>query len=460
MTKKKGQGFALNYYITMKALLSRLIFFSRLSVDPVLMGLSEALEALSEPDYDYEMENEDGTVDRYDRDDIRQDLHVTLHEILRLSADYGFEGDLYASYIAYLIAADENPLSLLSEGLGIPEGSASLLSLQDCSALYELLHYDLSPLDQFLGSTSFSLLRNYQSAGKRTVHSLREASLTISELERSLMRAGNPLGIQRAISEFYRRFGSGSFALHRAFRIEGTEKERELVPIKALEPVDFDSLLGYEAQKKLLCENTEAFLRGRPCNNVLLYGDAGTGKSTMIRALLHHFQERGLRLIEVYKQQLRELPWLNEILRNRNYRFILFLDDLSFEESETEYKYLKSLIEGGIEARPDNILIYATSNRRHLVREFLSDRKDMVDQEELHHSDTMEEKLSLSDRFGLNILFQEPSFEDYQRIVLLLAGQEGLKMEREELLQKARAWSVQRGGRTGRTARQFIHSLG
>ena len=180
MTKKKGQGFALNYYITMKALLSRLIFFSRLSVDPVLMGLSEALEALSEPDYDYEMENEDGTVDRYDRDDIRQDLHVTLHEILRLSADYGFEGDLYASYIAYLIAADENPLSLLSEGLGIPEGSASLLSLQDCSALYELLHYDLSPLDQFLGSTSFSLLRNYQSAGKRTVHSLREASLTIS----------------------------------------------------------------------------------------------------------------------------------------------------------------------------------------------------------------------------------------------------------------------------------------
>src|SRR5699024_7009170 len=161
----------------------------------------------------------------------------------------------------------------------------------------------------------------------------------------------------------------------------------------------------------------KAFVEGRNANNVLLYGDSGTGKSTSIKAIVNAFYDQGLRMIEIYKHQLRDLSALISLLKKRNYRFIIYMDDLSFEDFETEYKFLKAVIEGGVETRPDNILIYATSNRRHLIKETWSDRNDMSE-DELHHSDTVQEKLSLVARFGLSICYERPNQKNYFNIVL------------------------------------------
>ena len=217
-------------------------------------------------------------------------------------------------------------------------------------------------------------------------------------------------------------------------------------------------LVGYEAQKRELVANTEAFVSGRPANNVLLYGDGGTGKSTSVKALLNEYESRGLRVIEIYKHQFRDILKLTEILRERNYKFILFIDDLSFEEGEVEYKYLKAIIEGGIETRPDNILIYATSNRRHIVREVWKDRDDMEHKGDIHRSDTVEEKLSLSSRFGVAINYSSPDRKMYHEIVRSLAEKAGLKVD-DELIAGADRWEIRHGGKTGRAARQYIDYL-
>ena len=217
--------------------------------------------------------------------------------------------------------------------------------------------------------------------------------------------------------------------------------------------------IGYEQQKQKLIENTEAFVAGRKANNVLLFGDAGTGKSTSVKAILNQYYGRGLRMIEVYKHQFKDLSSVIAQIKNRNYRFIIYMDDLSFEEFEIEYKYLKAVIEGGLETKPDNILIYATSNRRHLIRETWSDRSDMS-QDELHRSDTMQEKLSLVARFGVTIGYYRPSQQEYFDIVLQLAKRyPEITLSEEELKLKANQWELSHGGISGRTAQQFINHL-
>ena len=220
-------------------------------------------------------------------------------------------------------------------------------------------------------------------------------------------------------------------------------------------------LVGYESQKEKLVQKTLAFLQGACANNVLQYGDAGTGKSTSIQALSYEYASQGLRLIELHRDQYHLIPEIVSRIKSRNYRFILFLDDLSFEENEVEYKQLKAAIEGGGEAIPDNILIYATSNRRHLIRETWNDRQDMEHQGDIHRSDTMEEKLSLSGRFGLQIFYPNPNFEEYHTIVRELAGRsaELSGFSDDQLRSLASTWQVQRGNRSGRTARQFVNSL-
>ena len=220
-----------------------------------------------------------------------------------------------------------------------------------------------------------------------------------------------------------------------------------------------EHLVGYEIQKKQLVDNTEAFVEGRKANNCLLFGDSGTGKSTCIKAILNRYYDQGLRLIEVYKHQFQDLSAIIEQVKNRNYKFIIYMDDLSFEEFEIEYKYLKAVIEGGLEVKPDNVLIYATSNRRHLIRETWSDRSDMAN-DELHRSDTMQEKLSLVARFGVSINFSKPSRKEYEDIILGLAAENpDIRLSKEELLLQANAWSVRNGGYSGRVAEQFIIHL-
>ena len=195
------------------------------------------------------------------------------------------------------------------------------------------------------------------------------------QLAQQLEGTSDAEGMKDAVTEFYREYGVGRFGLHKAFRIVSEEGDRaRIVPIKNILHVHLDDLIGYETAKARLVENTEAFIAGRPANNVLLYGEAGTGKSSSIKAIANQYFDRGLRIIEIYRHQFRDLNDVIGQIKGRNYRFIIYMDDLSFEEFETEYKYLKAVIEGGLEKKPSNVLIYATSNRRHLVRESFKDR--------------------------------------------------------------------------------------
>jgi len=254
----------------------------------------------------------------------------------------------------------------------------------------------------------------------------------------------------------------GPFGMNKAFRISAkgaSSGEMSIVPIIATSNVVLDDLVGYEAQKAQLTRNTEAFLAGKPANNVLLYGDAGTGKSTSIKALLNLYYEKGLRIIEVYKHEFKYLPEIISIIKSRNYRFIIYMDDLSFESAETEYKYLKAVIEGDLEVRPENVLIYATSNRRHLIRETFSDRNE-INEDDVHRNDTMAERLSLAARFGINIGYFIPKREEFFHIVKTLAAKNPLiQLSEEELLREADRWAIRHGEMSGRSAQQFVNFL-
>ena len=260
------------------------------------------------------------------------------------------------------------------------------------------------------------------------------------------------------VTDFYRQYGVGKLGLNKAFRLVHEEgQEVELVPISNTEHVSFDDLIGYEDQKRRLIENTEAFVEGRPANNVLLFGDSGTGKSSSIKAIINKYYDSGLRMIEIYKHQFRDLSAIIAQIKNRNYRFVIYMDDLSFEEFEIEYKYLKAIIEGGLEVRPDNILIYATSNRRHLINETWKDRNDLHEEDGIYQSDTMQEKLSLVNRFGCTIYYGQPTQKEYFKIVCELAKKQGLNMDEDMLCAEARKWELHHGGISGRTAQQFIN---
>ena len=235
----------------------------------------------------------------------------------------------------------------------------------------------------------------------------------------------------------------------------------QIVPITRIAHVRLDDLVGYEIPKQKLIENTEAFVRGRKANNCLLFGDAGTGKSSSIKGILNQYYDEGLRIIEAYKHQFQDLNEIIAQIKDRNYKFIIYMDDLSFEEFEIEYKYLKAVIEGGLERKPDNILIYATSNRRHLVRERAGDKLEVGDSDDIHSSDTVQEKLSLVYRFGVRIYFGAPDRKEFHTIVKTLAARHGIQMPEDQLLAEAGKWEISHGGLTGRTAQQFIdHLLG
>ena len=229
------------------------------------------------------------------------------------------------------------------------------------------------------------------------------------------------------------------------------------MPITNIAHVKLDDLVGYELAKQKLIDNTEAFVNGKQANNCLLYGDAGTGKSTSIKAIANQYYDRGLRLIEVYKHQFCDLNDVIAQIKNRNYKFIIYMDDLSFEEFEIEYKYLKAVIEGGLEKKPDNVLIYATSNRRHLIRETFSDKEEV--REDMHTSDTVQEKLSLYARFGVSIYFGAPNKKEFRNIVKVLAEKYQVSMDEDTLLAEANKWELSHGGLSGRTAQQFINYL-
>ena len=384
-------------------------------------------------------------------------LYVQVHKLLDLATAYGFDENLWQAYIAYLLATTETPFSLLCEKNGAADGSVNVFAKNDFGIFRQLFFYDFTELEQKLGINCFSVLTDYRSIPKKAQHFNKGVGDKVKELQYALKETKDEEDVFRAVTGFYKKYGVGQFGLNKAFRLVGEGEDFTLQPITNTEIVKLTDIIGYEQQKKTLVDNTKAFVEGRKANNVLLYGDSGTGKSTSIKAILNEFYDDGLRMIEIYKHQFHQLSALISKIKNRNYRFIIYMDDLSFEEFEIEYKYLKAVIEGGLEIRPENILIYATSNRRHLIRETWSDRSDMS-KDELHRSDTMQEKLSLVARFGITINYSAPDKREFERIVKGIAAKyPELNGKEEMLLAQANIWELRGGGLSGRSAQQFIH---
>ena len=406
-------------------------------------------------DMTFLMENCDS--DYYNKEDMAGLLFECVNELLELAAGYGLEGNLWHNYLTFLLVNDENAYSTECEIVGEIEGSINTITLHDFEIFRELFAYDFTILEKALGVNCLSVLMHYENVkghGKAFNKRIRDR---ICELSEKLGTCENAEEFKCTMTQFYKEFGVGKFGLHKAFRIEHTEAGADIVPITKIAHVHLDDLVGYEIAKKKLIENTEAFVKGKKANNCLLFGDAGTGKSTSIKAILNQYYDQGLRMIEVYKHQFQDLNDVIAQIKNRNYKFIIYMDDLTFEEFEIEYKYLKAVIEGGLEKKPDNILIYATSNRRHLVRETFRDKSDR--DEELHTNDTVQEKLSLVARFGVTIYFGGPSKKEFQQIVKTLAEKNQINMPEEELLLEANKWELSHGGLSGRTAQQFIDYL-
>ena len=394
----------------------------------------------------------------YNKEDLRSLLFDCVNSLLELSVSHGFEGNLWHTYLTYLLASDENAYSTSCEIVGEVDGSINQIALHDFEIFKELFDYDFSGIEKDLDAECLQILMDYKNVtggGKVFNRRVRDR---ICDLSRSLGEVLDVNDFKQKITQFYKEFGVGKLGLHKAFRVEHPEHgDVQIVPITNIAHVHLDDLVGYEIAKKKLIDNTKAFVEGRKANNCLLFGDAGTGKSSSIKAILNQYYDQGLRMIEVYKHQFKDLNDVIAQIKNRNYKFIIYMDDLSFEEFEIEYKYLKAVIEGGLEKKPENVLIYATSNRRHLIRETFRDKADR--DEELHTNDTVQEKLSLVARFGVTIYFGSPDKKEFQEIVRVLAEKNGIQMPEEQILLEANKWELSHGGLSGRTAQQFIDYL-
>ena len=387
-------------------------------------------------------------------------VYTQIKRLLTVATDFGFDKNLWHNYLAYFLITDENPFSITCEKIGANDGSVNHFARNDFAAIKNLFEYDFSEIEKSLGIDCFTQISNYCAIEKKELMYNKNVSEKVQALSSRMEQAKDVEGFFTAVTEFYRDYGVGMFGLNKAFRIQDrTDSKLVFLPINNMDKVMLSDLVGYEIQKKKLVDNTRAFVEGKKANNVLLFGDSGTGKSTSIKAIVNEFYNQGLRMIEIYKHQFKDLSNVIAAVKNRNYKFIIYMDDLSFEDFEIEYKFLKAVIEGGVETKPDNILIYATSNRRHLIRETWSDRNDVQQDEGMHRSDTMQEKLSLVNRFGVTINYSKPSQKEYFDIVIHLAAKSGIKMSEDELKAEANKWELSHGGISGRTAQQFIYYL-
>lgn len=389
-----------------------------------------------------------------------KDIYTQLKRLLVVATDYGFNHNLWHNYLTFYLVTNENPFSITCEKVGANDGSVNHFARNDFRVFKNLFDFDFSGIEKELGIDCFSQISDYRAIGKKELMYNKNVSEKIIALSAQLENAADENEFFDCVTAFYRDFGVGMFGLNKAFRIRNkAEGDIEFLPINNMDRVMLDDLVGYELQKKKLVDNTRAFVEGRKANNVLLFGDSGTGKSTSVKAIVNAFYPQGLRMIEIYKHQFKDLSNVIARVKNRNYKFVIYMDDLSFEEFEVEYKFLKAVIEGGVETKPDNILIYATSNRRHLIKENWSDRNDVEVDNGMHRSDTMEEKLSLVNRFGVTINYSKPSQKEYFNIVLELAHRQGIQMPDEELRAEANKWELSHGGISGRTAQQFVNYL-
>lgn len=430
----------------MYKIVSRLLIYGDMQKGTILMELADIVRQMDE-----------GT---QKKEELVTRVFTQMKHLLQVATDYGFDKNLWHNYLTFLLITSENPFSITCEKVGANEGSVNYFAKGDFRAFKELFDYDFSRLEEYLGVDCFSRISHYQAIGKKELMYNKNVSEKVQALSLRLEQALDENGFFDCVTGFYKDYGVGMFGLNKAFRISsGADGDVVFHAINNMDTVMLEDLVGYEIQKKKLVDNTTAFVQGKKANNVLLFGDSGTGKSTSIKAIVNAFYPQGLRMIEIYKHQFKDLSAVIARIKNRNYKFIIYMDDLSFEEFEVEYKFLKAVIEGGVETRPDNILIYATSNRRHLIKENWSDRDDMESGNGMHRSDTMEEKLSLVNRFGVTISYSKPSQKEYFHIVTELARRAGLEMGEKELCAEANKWELSHGGISGRTAQQFINYL-
>ena len=418
----------------MHNIVSKLLIYGDMPKDSILMELSDIIREYKSGDYK--------------KDEIITRIYNQIKRILEVSTDYAFDKNLWHNYLTYLLITNENPFSLTCEKVGASVGTVNSFAKND-----------FKPMEEELGIDCFTKIENYQAIGKPELMYNKNVSEKVRDLSEKLESAKDEEEFFDHVTQFYKDYGVGMFGLNKAFRISDNNGKVEFQAINNMEKVMLDDLVGYEIQKKKLVDNTEAFVQGRKSNNCLLFGDSGTGKSTSIKAIVNEYYDQGLRMIEIYKHQFKDLSNVIAMIKNRNYKFIIYMDDLSFEEFEIEYKFLKAVIEGGVETKPENILIYATSNRRHLIKETWNDRSDVQVDNGMHKSDTMEEKLSLVHRFGVTINYSKPTQKEYFDIAIELCRRLGVELSDDEIKAEANKWELSHGGISGRTAQQFANYL-
>lgn len=430
----------------MYKIVSRLLIYGDMPQNTILMELADITRKMDDASQT--------------KEELTCRVLTQIKHLLQIATDYGFDKNLWHNYLTFLLITNENPFSITCEKVGANEGSVNYFARGDFKAFLDLFHYDFGRLEEYLGVDCFTRISDYHAIGKKELMYNKSVSEKVQSLSEKLEQAKDEYEFFDCVTGFYQAYGVGMFGLNKAFRIQPLDDGTvRFCAINNMDTVMLDDLIGYEIQKKKLVDNTLAFVQGKKANNVLLFGDSGTGKSTSIKAIVNEFYDQGLRMIEIYKHQFKDLSAVIAQIKNRNYRFIIYMDDLSFEEFEVEYKFLKAVIEGGVETRPDNILIYATSNRRHLIKENWSDRNDVEVDNGMHRSDTMEEKLSLVNRFGVTINYSKPSQKEYFYIVEELARKAGLTIPAQELRAEANKWELSHGGISGRTAQQFVNYL-
>ena len=376
---------------------------------------------------------------------------AALSLLINEAEAWGLQGNIFRQAVIKSLLLDENVYSYACErGHMAENASLRALALMDMAVLFRLISLSPAELWPEAGHEIVSLIADYQPV--QTAE-----STPLHRIVRQLEGAASPEALLAGICAYYQDYGCGDVGRRPMLRYD---EQDGLIAIENGDPVRIEHLIGYEQQKQSLIDNTEAFLAGRPCNNALLAGARGTGKSSLVKALANTYYAEGLRLIEISRDQISLLPALLKLIQDRGKRFILFLDDLSFDDFEIQYKHMKSLLEGSAEVRPGNVLFYATSNRRHLIQEKWSDKDGSVIMDgEIHASDTINEKLSLADRFGLTLVFSKPTPGEYSQIVKGIAHREGLTLGEDFLQKEAMKWELNQKGLSGRTARQFIDSL-
>ena len=390
---------------------------------------------------------------------------ISAEECIGFYTDFVYEilnksnGRSLKRYIIDMIFLDDNSFTKIIDGQNLCD-----------KLILNQVYYELNAL-QYISSVESSLIKdaiiikgNVQEFEKDIVKSLMDfdfdleyniSNKAIDKLKLSILNCDNWGDSLERILEFYNQYGTGVFGEYKAFVWEYEDGTPYLRGIESPDPVRLGDLVGYEYQKEIIIDNTKQFLNGYQANNILLYGSRGTGKSSTVKAIINEYYDEGLRLIEVDKNKLCDFTRIIRILRGKNLKFIIFVDDLVFEEGEASYSALKTILEGGIENRSSNILIYATTNRKHLVKETFSERSG----DDVHSNDTIEEKLSLADRFGMTVSFYSPDQKEFLKIIDRAAEARGIKVEKEYLHAEALKWVRWYNARSPRTAIQFINWL-